>query len=77
VPTNEHAADIRQRPISVHFRMRCVLAKRNAGLVDGGFKAVHATGYAYARHTVDGGVHNLALMMHAVTLPPFQVTVAS
>ena len=39
------------------LRMKCVLAKRNAGLTNGGYKVIHCSGYLKVKSvaSVDGG----------------------
>uniref|UniRef100_A0A182K7B0 Single-minded n=1 Tax=Anopheles christyi TaxID=43041 RepID=A0A182K7B0_9DIPT len=54
-PNHRHSYSQQQRSYVVEMertfflRMRCVLAKRNAGLTSSGYKVIHCTGYLKAR----------------------------
>lgn len=64
------------------LRMKCVLAKRNAGLTTQGYKVIHCAGYLKARiYQMDNGygdghscVQNLGLVAVGHSLPHSQVT---
>nr|CAG4643127.1 EOG090X0484 [Ilyocryptus agilis] len=69
-------------------RMKCVLAKRNAGLTTGGYKVIHCSGYlkvrpfpvtsdsVYSTDGVGGGVQlqNMGLVAVGHSLPPSAIT---
>nr|CAG4650883.1 EOG090X0484 [Simocephalus serrulatus] len=69
-------------------RMKCVLAKRNAGLTTGGYKVIHCSGYLkvrpfpvatangeYASTDVTGvGLQNMGLVAVGHSLPPSAIT---
>ncbi|XP_077283177.1 bHLH transcription factor single-minded [Arctopsyche grandis] len=55
-------------------RMKCVLAKRNAGLTTSGYKVIHCSGYLKARHGGGGGLRLLGLVAVGHSLPPSAVT---
>ncbi|UYV75101.1 SIM2 [Cordylochernes scorpioides] len=58
---------------SFFLRMKCVLAKRNAGLAAGGYKVIHCSGYLKARlHR--GRVQNAGLVAVGHTLPASSLT---
>lgn len=62
------------------LRMKCVLAKRNAGLTSGGYKVIHCSGYLKARifkmEYGDGHscIQNLGLVAVGHSLPPSAIT---
>ena len=66
------------------LRMKCVLAKRNAGLTNGGYKVIHCSGYLKVKsmtegHQFDGSAGGVALpsvgfVAVAHSLPPSSIT---
>ncbi|XP_046806204.1 protein single-minded isoform X1 [Lucilia cuprina] len=68
--------------IEKHFflRMKCVLAKRNAGLTTSGYKVIHCSGYLKARIYPDYGdgqggyIQNLGLVAVGHSLPTSAIT---
>ncbi|XP_060526123.1 single-minded homolog 1 isoform X2 [Cylas formicarius] len=64
------------------LRMKCVLAKRNAGLTNGGYKVIHYSGYLKVRHFGTGGggpydtacCQNVSLVAVGHSLPPSAIT---
>ncbi|XP_070137850.1 protein single-minded isoform X4 [Drosophila bipectinata] len=62
------------------LRMKCVLAKRNAGLTTSGFKVIHCSGYLKARIYPDCGdgqgslIQNLGLVAVGHSLPSSAIT---
>ncbi|XP_026481515.1 single-minded homolog 1-like [Ctenocephalides felis] len=62
------------------IRMKCVLAKRNAGLTSGGFKVIHCSGYLKVKqYPLDSGSYdmcyqNLGLVAVGHSLPPSAIT---
>lgn len=60
--------------------MKCVLAKRNAGLTTGGYKVIHCSGYVKVKHysmdvaPYDGCYQNLGLVAVGHSLPPSAIT---
>ncbi|CAH2101457.1 unnamed protein product [Euphydryas editha] len=55
------------------IRMKCVLAKRNAGLTTSGYKVIHCSGYLRARRFGEG-MAPLGLVAVGHSLPPSAVT---
>ncbi|XP_041968225.1 single-minded homolog 1 isoform X2 [Aricia agestis] len=55
------------------IRMKCVLAKRNAGLTTSGYKVIHCSGYLRARRFGEGTA-SLGLVAVGHSLPPSAVT---
>ncbi|XP_052754216.1 single-minded homolog 1 isoform X2 [Galleria mellonella] len=55
------------------IRMKCVLAKRNAGLTTAGYKVIHCSGYLRARRFGEGSAP-LGLVAVGHSLPPSAVT---
>ncbi|XP_053623360.1 single-minded homolog 1 isoform X2 [Plodia interpunctella] len=55
------------------IRMKCVLAKRNAGLTTGGYKVIHCSGYLRARRFGEGSAP-LGLVAVGHSLPTSAVT---
>ncbi|XP_063632124.1 single-minded homolog 1 isoform X1 [Cydia splendana] len=55
------------------IRMKCVLAKRNAGLTTSGYKVIHCSGYLRARRFGEGAAP-LGLVAVGHSLPPSAVT---
>ncbi|PVD29339.1 hypothetical protein C0Q70_11937, partial [Pomacea canaliculata] len=65
---------------SFFLRMKCVLAKRNAGLTAGGYKVIHCSGYLKIKQYTmdiapyDGCYQNVGLVAVGHSLPPSAVT---
>ncbi|XP_067675420.1 single-minded homolog 2-like [Haliotis asinina] len=65
---------------SFFLRMKCVLAKRNAGLTSGGYKVIHCSGYLKIKQYTmdiapyDGCYQNVGLVAVGHSLPPSAVT---
>ncbi|KAK7907726.1 hypothetical protein WMY93_016338 [Mugilogobius chulae] len=65
---------------SFFLRMKCVLAKRNAGLTSGGYKVIHCSGYLKIRQysldmsPFEGCFQNVGLVAVGHSLPPSAVT---
>ncbi|XP_043086651.1 SIM bHLH transcription factor 1b [Puntigrus tetrazona] len=58
---------------SFFLRMKCVLAKRNAGLMSGGYKVIHCSGYLKSS-VLEGCYQSVGLVAVGHTLPPSAVT---
>ncbi|KAK9687434.1 PAS fold [Popillia japonica] len=63
------------------LRMKCVLAKRNAGLTNGGYKVIHCSGYlkvkqfsASSSSPYEGCYQNMGLVAVGHSLPPSAIT---
>ncbi|XP_072037179.1 LOW QUALITY PROTEIN: uncharacterized protein [Amphiura filiformis] len=62
------------------MRMKCVLAKRNAGLTSGGYKVIHCYGYLKIKQysmdvaPYDGCYQNVGLVAIGHSLPPSSLT---
>ncbi|XP_018396437.1 PREDICTED: single-minded homolog 2 [Cyphomyrmex costatus] len=67
------------------LRMKCILAKRNAGLVTEGYKVIHCSGYLkciveipigseYEDGVARGGIRNVGLMAVGHSLPTSSIT---
>ncbi|XP_060077811.1 single-minded homolog 2-like [Ylistrum balloti] len=62
------------------IRMKCVLAKRNSGLTNGGYKVIHCSGYMKIKqYTMDmapyeGCFQNMGLVAVGHSLPPSAIT---
>lgn len=62
------------------LRMKCVLAKRNAGLTSGGYKVIHCHGYLKIKQYTmdiapyDGCYQNVGLVAIGHSLPPSSLT---
>ncbi|XP_033635579.1 uncharacterized protein LOC117296660 [Asterias rubens] len=62
------------------LRMKCVLAKRNAGLTSGGYKVIHCYGYLKIKQysmdvaPYDGCYQNVGLIAVGHSLPPSSLT---
>ncbi|XP_050535387.1 single-minded homolog 2 isoform X2 [Daktulosphaira vitifoliae] len=54
------------------LRMKCVLAKRNAGLTTGGYKVIHCSGYLKIRQFP--GLETVGLVAVGHSLPPHAIT---
>ncbi|XP_059619347.1 single-minded homolog 2 isoform X2 [Phlebotomus argentipes] len=84
VPLNHQAQSSQTVEIERSFflRMKCVLAKRNAGLTSSGYKVIHCSGYLKARvfqmDSLYGEGHscvqNLGLVAVGHSLPPSAIT---
>ncbi|CAB1420671.1 unnamed protein product [Pleuronectes platessa] len=65
---------------SFFLRMKCVLAKRNAGLTSGGYKVIHCSGYLKIRQysldmsPFESCYQNVGLVAVGHSLPPSAVT---
>ncbi|XP_077977311.1 single-minded homolog 1-like [Glandiceps talaboti] len=65
---------------SFFLRMKCVLAKRNAGLTSGGYKVIHCSGYLKIKQYTmdiapfDGCYQNIGLVAIGHSLPPNSIT---
>ncbi|KAK7907076.1 hypothetical protein WMY93_015688 [Mugilogobius chulae] len=59
---------------SFFLRMKCVLAKRNAGLTTGGYKVIHCSGYLKACPCGASRWRGLVLLAVGHSLPPSSVT---
>ncbi|XP_023228496.1 single-minded homolog 2-like isoform X1 [Centruroides vittatus] len=75
-----HVAQDFEMERSFFLRMKCVLAKRNAGLTSGGYKVIHCSGYLKVKHysmdvaPYDGCYQNLGLVAVGHSLPPSAIT---
>nr|XP_967930.3 PREDICTED: single-minded homolog 1 isoform X4 [Tribolium castaneum] len=62
------------------LRMKCVLAKRNAGLTNGGYKVIHCSGYLKVKQFTassspyEGCYQNMGLVAVGHSLPPSAIT---
>ncbi|CAH1381015.1 unnamed protein product [Tenebrio molitor] len=62
------------------LRMKCVLAKRNAGLTNGGYKVIHCSGYLKVKQfsasssPYEGCYQNMGLVAVGHSLPPSAIT---
>ncbi|XP_055341540.1 single-minded homolog 2-like [Paramacrobiotus metropolitanus] len=66
---------------SFFIRMKCVLAKRNAGLTSGGYKTIHCSGYLKIKHFTmdnmppfDGCYQNMGLVAVGHSVPSSAIT---
>ncbi|KAG1699378.1 Single-minded 1 [Nymphon striatum] len=81
-PTNHHHSHMQYFEVERSFflRMKCVLAKRNAGLISDGFKVIHCNGYLkFKQYSMDMGqfencYQNLGLVAFGHSLPPSAIT---
>ncbi|OXA51036.1 single-minded homolog 2 isoform X2 [Folsomia candida] len=80
LPSIMHEIEIER---AFFLRMKCVLAKRNAGLTTAGYKVIHCSGYLKLKPVVTGGdggggdgigIQNLGLVAVGHSLPPSAVT---
>lgn len=77
---HQHGAEDFEVDRSFFLRMKCVLAKRNAGLTTGGYKVIHCSGYVKVKHfsmdvaPYDGCYQNLGLVAVGHSLPPSAIT---
>ncbi|XKL62017.1 hypothetical protein PGB90_001850 [Kerria lacca] len=82
IPNNTHPPIIQEFEITKSFflRMKCVLAKRNAGLTSAGYKVIHCSGYLKVRpiipHNGAGPPYYQIIGLVAVghSLPPHAIT---
>ncbi|KAL5288272.1 SIM2.2 family protein [Megaselia abdita] len=79
----QYASHLPSRVIEIEksfcLRMKCLLAKRNAGLTYNSWKVVHCTGYLKLRIDRDittgaAVVHNMGLVAMSHSLPPSPIT---
>ncbi|XP_075453639.1 single-minded homolog 1 [Ascaphus truei] len=79
-PYHSHFVQEYEIERSFFMRMKCVLAKRNAGLTCGGYKVIHCSGYLKIRQysldmsPFDGCYQNVGLVAVGHSLPPSAVT---
>ncbi|XP_047463276.1 single-minded homolog 2 [Mugil cephalus] len=79
-PPHHHFSPEYEIERSFFLRMKCVLAKRNAGLTCGGYKVIHCSGYLKVRqYMVDLALYEscyrtVGLMAVGHSLPPSGVT---
>uniref|UniRef100_A0A673LMW0 Single-minded homolog 1-A n=1 Tax=Sinocyclocheilus rhinocerous TaxID=307959 RepID=A0A673LMW0_9TELE len=79
-PYHSHFVHEYEMERSFFLRMKCVLAKRNAGLTCAGYKVIHCSGYLKVRQysldmsPFDGCYQNVGLMAVGHSLPPSAVT---
>ncbi|KAM9553386.1 single-minded homolog 1-A-like isoform 2-T2 [Salvelinus alpinus] len=79
-PYHSHFVQECEMERSFFLRMKCVLAKRNAGLTSGGYKVIHCSGYLKIRQysldmlSFDGCYQNVGLVAVGHSLPPSAVT---
>ncbi|KAI9541376.1 Single-minded 1-A [Dissostichus eleginoides] len=79
-PHHSHFVHEYEMERSFFLRMKCVLAKRNAGLTCGGYKVIHCSGYLKIRQysldmsPFDGCYQNVGLVAVGHSLPPSAVT---
>uniref|UniRef100_A0A0A1XT78 Single-minded homolog 1 n=1 Tax=Zeugodacus cucurbitae TaxID=28588 RepID=A0A0A1XT78_ZEUCU len=77
---NERGSHTIELQKSFFLRMKCVLAKRNAGLTTSGYKVIHCSGYLKARIIPDYGdghggyIQNLGLVAVGHSLPSSAIT---
>uniref|UniRef100_A0A674N7B8 SIM bHLH transcription factor 2 n=1 Tax=Takifugu rubripes TaxID=31033 RepID=A0A674N7B8_TAKRU len=79
-PAQHHVTQEYEAERSFFLRMKCVLAKRNAGLTCGGYKVIHCSGYLKVRQcTLDLALYEscyqtVGLVAVGHSLPPSGVT---
>ncbi|XP_030637568.1 SIM bHLH transcription factor 1b [Chanos chanos] len=79
-PNYSHCIQEYEVERSFFLRMKCVLAKRNAGLASGGYKVIHCSGYLKIRQCgldmapFDGCYQNVGLLAVGHSLPPSAIT---
>nr|Q98SJ5.1 RecName: Full=Single-minded homolog 1-A [Danio rerio]AAK27261.1 single-minded 1 [Danio rerio] len=79
-PYHSHFVHEYEMERSFFLRMKCVLAKANAGLTCGGYKVIHCSGYLKIRQysldmsPFDGCYQNVGLVAVGHSLPPSAVT---
>uniref|UniRef100_A0A671SSN3 SIM bHLH transcription factor 1b n=1 Tax=Sinocyclocheilus anshuiensis TaxID=1608454 RepID=A0A671SSN3_9TELE len=73
-PTDDCDVNFAEHEVERSFflRMKCVLAKRNAGLTSGGYKVIHCSGYL--KTSALDCYQNVGLVAVGHTLPPSAVT---
>nr|CAG4636082.1 EOG090X0484 [Eubosmina coregoni] len=92
IPTTSNGSIVQEFEVERAFfvRMKCVLAKRNAGLTTGGYKVIHCSGYLkvrpypvaassssssdYASASEGVGLQNMGLVAVGHSLPPSAIT---
>uniref|UniRef100_UPI0037E93331 single-minded homolog 2-like n=1 Tax=Semicossyphus pulcher TaxID=241346 RepID=UPI0037E93331 len=79
-PPHHHFSPEYEAERSFFLRMKCVLAKRNAGLTCGGFKVIHCSGYLKVRQYVmdmalyESCYQTVGLVAVGHSLPPSGIT---
>uniref|UniRef100_H3CT42 SIM bHLH transcription factor 2 n=1 Tax=Tetraodon nigroviridis TaxID=99883 RepID=H3CT42_TETNG len=79
-PAHQHLSQEYEAERSFFLRMKCVLAKRNAGLTCGGYKVIHCSGYLKVRHCMldlalyESCYQTAGLVAVGHSLPPSGVT---
>uniref|UniRef100_A0A8C6M2P8 SIM bHLH transcription factor 1 n=1 Tax=Nothobranchius furzeri TaxID=105023 RepID=A0A8C6M2P8_NOTFU len=79
-PYHSHFVQEYEVERSFFLRMKCVLAKRNAGLTSGGYKVIHCSGYLKIRQysldmsPFESCYQNVGLVAVGHSLPPSAVT---
>ncbi|KAL4232936.1 putative secreted beta-glucosidase sim1 [Mactra antiquata] len=79
-PCNPHLVRDYEIERSFFIRMKCVLAKRNAGLCSGGYKVIHCSGHLKIRHCpvemspYDTYLQNVGMVAVGHSLPPSAIT---
>ncbi|PSN55283.1 Single-minded 1 [Blattella germanica] len=83
-PLFQHGGDLLQHEFELEraffLRMKCVLAKRNAGLTTGGYKVIHCSGYLKVKQypmnsaPYDSCLQNVGLVAVGHSLPPSAIT---
>ncbi|XP_023241896.1 single-minded homolog 1-like isoform X1 [Centruroides sculpturatus] len=60
---------------SFYLRMKCILAKRNAGLTTSGYKVIHCSGYIKLKQCrMETNLQNVSLVAVGHSLPPSAIT---
>ncbi|XP_023710479.1 single-minded homolog 1 isoform X3 [Cryptotermes secundus] len=83
-PLFQHGGHLQSHEFEVEraffLRMKCVLAKRNAGLTTGGYKVIHCSGYLKVKQfsldtaPYDSCLQNVGLVAVGHSLPPSAIT---
>ncbi|XP_045197307.2 single-minded homolog 2-like [Mercenaria mercenaria] len=79
-PCNPHVIRDFEVERSFFIRMKCVLAKRNAGLCSGGYKVIHCSGYLKVRQCpvemspYETYLQNVGMVAVGHSLPPSAIT---
>ena len=82
-PLNEKINHEYEIERSFFLRMKCVLAKRNAGLTASGFKVIHCSGYLKVKqfnletlsaYSTENCYQSVALLAYGYTLPSCSIT---
>ncbi|KAM9847010.1 single-minded homolog 2 [Aulostomus maculatus] len=79
-PPHHHYSPDYEIERSFFLRMKCVLAKRNAGLTCGGYKVIHCSGYLKVRQYIldmplyESCYHIVGLVAVGHSLPPSGIT---